>query len=186
VLLRPIACSVKCLFRRANLFQTFTHRYNRGIQRTLTAQDRPDQLRGRCASRPSPVTHSCGGRQVFGLHLSMDGTLFQGIKVESIMNRLAQDVSIDFLSRVLVDVQLDSSRVLHDIISDYHRNLLDVIYMKDTANRSKFNLITAYAIHPKKRASDFSDRGKLENELKQVGITAASPPSPMTITVGYL
>jgi hypothetical protein len=29
------------------------------------------------------------------------------------MNRTAEDVSVDFLSRVLVDVQLDSSKVLH-------------------------------------------------------------------------
>ena len=102
----------------------------------------------------------------------MDGTLLQGIKVEAIMNRLAQDVSIDFLSRVLVDVQIDSSKVLHDIISGYHRNLLDVIYMRDAANRAKFNLITAHAIHPKKRhASEYADRGKLENELKQVSFS---------------
>jgi hypothetical protein len=105
----------------------------------------------------------------------MDGTLFQGIKVEAIMNRTAQDTSIDFLSRVLVDVQLDSSRVLHDIISAYHRNLLDVIYMKDAANRAKFSLITAHAIHPKKwHAREYADRGMLENELKQVSYSAAS------------
>jgi hypothetical protein len=133
-----------------------------------------------CGSTPHSA-HNCddGGWQVFGLHLSMDGTLLQGIKVEAIMNRLAQDVSIDFLSRVLVDVQIDSSRVLHDIISDYHRNLLDVIYMKDAANRAKFNVIIAHAIHPKKKcALEYADRGQLENELKQVRKPYAPPQHP--------
>ena len=36
----------------------------------------------------------------------------QGARIEAIMNRTAEDVSVDFLSRVLVDVQLDSSKVL--------------------------------------------------------------------------
>ena len=35
----------------------------------------------------------------------------QGARIEAIMNRTAEDVSVDFLSRVLVDVQLDSSKV---------------------------------------------------------------------------
>ena len=36
----------------------------------------------------------------------------QGARIEAIMNRTAEDVSVDFLSRVLVDVQLDSSKVV--------------------------------------------------------------------------
>ncbi len=46
------------------------------------------------------------------------------------MNRTAEDVSLDFLARVLVDVQLDSSGVLHDLLSTYHSDLLDVMYMQ--------------------------------------------------------
>ncbi len=39
---------------------------------------------------------------------------------------------------------------------------------QDAANRSKFNLILAHQIHPKKaNARGYADRGQFENELKQ-------------------
>ncbi len=43
---------------------------------------------------------------------------------------------------------------------------------QDAANRSKFNLILAQQIHPKKtHARSYADRGQFENELKQVNYT---------------
>ena len=63
----------------------------------------------------------------FGLHINVDGTVFYGIKVESIKNRTAEKISIDALSRVLVDVQLDSSKILDDVLTTYQRSLLEVV-----------------------------------------------------------
>ncbi len=36
----------------------------------------------------------------------------------------------------------DSSQIINDVLSMYQRSLLDMLFMKDADNRSKFNLIT--------------------------------------------
>jgi len=104
----------------------------------------------------------------FGVHMNMDGTVFNGLKVESIMDRMANNISIDLLARVLVDVQLDSSKILDDLLSGYQRGLLDMIFLGDAASRTKYNVIVADAVHPKLPARSYLDRGVFENELKQI------------------
>jgi len=104
----------------------------------------------------------------FGLHVNVDGTVFYGIKVEAIKNSRAEKISIDALSRVLVDVQLDSSKILDDLLTGYQRSLLDVMFLGDAAQRSKYSMLVADAILPKLPAQSYIDRGPNENELKQV------------------
>eukprot|EP00961_Rhodomonas_salina_P239558 3236289-Rhodomonas_salina.1 len=53
----------------------------------------------------------------FGMHLNVDGTVLNGVKLEAVMDRTADNVSLDLLSRVLVDVQLDSSRIMDDLLT---------------------------------------------------------------------
>ena len=43
----------------------------------------------------------------------------------------------------------DSSQIINDVLSGYQRSLLDMIFMKDADNRSKFNVITSDSITPK-------------------------------------
>ena len=106
--------------------------------------------------------------EAFGVHMNMDGTVFNGLKIEAIMDRMANNVSIDLLARVLVDVQLDSSKILDDLLSGYQRGLLDMIFLGDASNRNKYNVVVSDAIHPKLPAKKYLDRGVFENELKQV------------------
>lgn len=40
----------------------------------------------------------------FGLHINVDGSVMYGIYVEAIMHRKDDDISLDLLSRMLVDV----------------------------------------------------------------------------------
>ncbi len=51
------------------------------------------------------------------MHLNMDGTVMTGMKLEAIMNRLSNNISVDFLARLLVDVTLDSSKILDDLFT---------------------------------------------------------------------
>jgi hypothetical protein len=104
----------------------------------------------------------------FGMHLNVDGTIMYGMKVEAIMERKADDVSLDMLARLLVDVQSDSSKIINDLISVYQRSLLHMIFNGDEFNRCKYNLLTCEAIDPKLNAEEYMDRGDNENELKQV------------------
>mgnify|MGYP004413778995 CR=1 FL=1 len=86
----------------------------------------------------------------FGMHFNASGLLFNGMKVEAIGDRLADNVSIDMLCRVLVDLQLDSSRIADDLLSWYQRNLLDMMFLGDAANRNTHThicvCIHAYAV----------------------------------------
>jgi WD repeat-containing protein 35 len=104
----------------------------------------------------------------FGMHLSVDGTIIYGVYVDAILERQHDDISLDHLSRLLVDVHQDSSQIMNDLLSQYQRNLLDMIFMGDTDMRNKFNCIVADTITPKLPAEDYLDKEDNENELKQV------------------
>lgn len=104
----------------------------------------------------------------FGMHLNVDGTILYGIKIEAIMERKKDSISLDHLSRLLVDVHQDSSQIMNDLLSHYQRDLLDMIFMGDKDQRGKFNMIIAEGIEPFLPAEEYMDRQDNENELKQV------------------
>lgn len=104
----------------------------------------------------------------FGMHLNGDGTIVYGMYIDAIMDRPAESICVDHLSRLLVDVDLDSSKIIDDLLSPHQRGLMDMLFMHDATSRSKFNLITAAEILPKLPVREYLDRGEKENELKQV------------------
>lgn len=53
----------------------------------------------------------------FGIHLHKNGTILYGLKIESIMDRVQDRLSIDNLARVLVDIHEDSSKIMDSLIS---------------------------------------------------------------------
>jgi len=53
----------------------------------------------------------------FGMSLNVDGTIVYGVFMDAIMDRLADDVSVDLLARVLVDIHQDSSSIMNDLLS---------------------------------------------------------------------
>ena len=50
----------------------------------------------------------------------------------------------------------------------YQRSLLDVMFLGDAAQRTKYTMMVADSIQPKLPAKSYIDRGPHENELKQV------------------
>jgi hypothetical protein len=107
----------------------------------------------------------------FGMHLNVDGTIIYGVYIDAVVDRKADDISVDHLARLLVDIHQDSSKIMDDLLSQYQRSLLDMIYMGDTMMRAKFNCIIASDVIPadgKMPADDYIDKGDHENELKQV------------------
>ena len=44
----------------------------------------------------------------FGIHTRMDGTIVYGLMIESVMDRILENISLDNLARLLVDVHVDS------------------------------------------------------------------------------
>lgn len=104
----------------------------------------------------------------FGIHLNVDGTIFYGIKVDAILDKRSDRVSVDLLSRLLVDIHQDSSEIMDDLLSSYQTSLLDMVFLGDIANRGKFNMIMADQIDPFIPGLEYMDRDDFENELKQV------------------
>ena len=109
----------------------------------------------------------------FGIHLNVDGTVIYGIKVEAIMERTEESISVDMLSRLLVDVHQDSSQIMNDLLSAYQKSLLDMVFMGDMDQRGKFNMIISEGIEPFCPAIEYMDRQDKENELKQVRKTVS-------------
>ena len=64
--------------------------------------------------------------ETFGVSLNAEGTCFYGMQIEAVMDRIKDAISLDHLSRLLVDVQQDSSAIVDSIISGYQRDLLPV------------------------------------------------------------
>mmetsp|Transcript_29198 Transcript_29198/g.75160 ORF Transcript_29198/g.75160 Transcript_29198/m.75160 type:complete len:696 (-) Transcript_29198:28-2115(-) len=104
----------------------------------------------------------------FGMHLNVDGSVMYGMVVEAIADRQKDNLSLDLLSRLLVDVHQDSSKIMDDLLSEYQRALLNMIFTGDSLNRGKFNIVIAESIEPKLPADEYLDRGDYENELKQI------------------
>lgn len=104
----------------------------------------------------------------FGIHLNVDGTIFYGIRVDAILDKRSDRISVDLLSRLLVDIHQDSSEIMDDLLSSYQNSLLDMVFLGDIANRGKFNMIMADQIDPFMPGLEYMDRGDFENELKQV------------------
>ena len=106
--------------------------------------------------------------ETFGVSVNAEGTCFYGLQVEAVMDRIKDNISLDHLSRLLVDVQQDSSSIVDSIISAYQRELVQLVFLGDAANRNKVNLIIANEITPHLTAEEYMDKGEYENELKQV------------------
>lgn len=106
--------------------------------------------------------------ETFGVSMNADGTIFYGMQIEAVMDRIKDNISLDMLSRLLVDVSLDSSTIVDSLISGYQRKLMNLIYAGNAASRDKVNLIIANEITPHLTAEEYMDKGDYENELKQV------------------
>jgi WD repeat-containing protein 35 len=106
--------------------------------------------------------------ETFGVSLNAEGTCFYGLQVEAVLDRIKDNISLDHLSRLLVDVQQDSSAIVDAIISQYQRELMNLVFLGDAENRNKVNLIIANEITPHLTAEEYMDKGEYENELKQV------------------
>ncbi|GMF20964.1 unnamed protein product [Phytophthora fragariaefolia] len=104
----------------------------------------------------------------FGMHLNGDGSIVYGMEIDATMDRSADFLCVDHLARLLVDVDLDSSKIINDLLSPHQRALLDMLFMGDARSRNKFAMLTASGISPKLPARAYLDRGEKENELKQV------------------
>lgn len=58
-----------------------------------------------------PRVSVCVQVETFGVSINAYGTCFYGLQLEAVMDRVKDAISLDHLSRLLADVQTDSSEV---------------------------------------------------------------------------
>jgi len=104
----------------------------------------------------------------FGIHLRKDGTVVHGLIIESVMDRILENISLDNLARLLVDVHMDSSTILDSLLSDHQRDLLQTVFLGNASRRDKINVIIAERATPQQAADMYMDKDAFENELRQV------------------
>lgn len=104
----------------------------------------------------------------FGIHLSKDGTVVHGLMIESVMDRILENISLDNLARLLVDVHMDSSTILDSLLSDHQKDLLQTVFLGNSSRRDKINVIIAERVSPQQSADMYMDKDAFENELRQV------------------
>ena len=63
------------------------------------------------------------------MHYGVDGKVIYGMKIEAIQDRKCDDICIDMLSRLLVDVHLDSSKITESLISSYQTSLVETAFL---------------------------------------------------------
>jgi len=103
----------------------------------------------------------------FGVHVHFDGSVLYGLVVESIMEALTDGISMDKLSRLLVDVQQDSSFLTFSLTTAYQRVLMDTMSAGCSFNREKFNLVMAESISPRLPAEAYMDGEENQMEIQQ-------------------
>jgi hypothetical protein len=113
-----------------------------------------------------------------GMHINVDGTIVYGQKIEGIGNHCTEDnITLDQLSRLLVDIHEDTSKIMESLLSPVQQNQLEFVFAGDPENRGKYNLIFADKIHPANGldptfdyldVNNYMNRSDNENEVKQI------------------
>ena len=104
----------------------------------------------------------------FGMRFDQNGTSFNSLRVESVSDKVYQDISLDSLSRVMVDITVDSSEVVGSLLSTRQRVWLKTVFGENVNSRQKMQLFIASRIEPKMRAKRYLDGDAMECEIKQV------------------
>jgi WD repeat-containing protein 35 len=104
----------------------------------------------------------------FGVSVRQDGSIMYGLQVESVLDRLYRNISMDHLSRLLVDIIQDSSHVAHNLLSVYQRTMLNVLFSDRPTLRPKYRVIVCEDLEPMLVAEKYMDKEDFENEIKQV------------------
>ncbi|NHJ32897.1 MAG: hypothetical protein FK732_08545 [Asgard group archaeon] len=78
-------------------------------------------------------------------------------------------VSLDLLTRIIVDLTMDTSQMIDSLLTEYQRNLLDLVFMGESARRTKFVLLLAedISVHHD-NPENYLDGEELQIELEQV------------------
>jgi hypothetical protein len=93
--------------------------------------------------------------EFFGINMNANGCVTYGMRIEAIGIHIADKVQLEGISRVFVDMNLDTARVCGDLLSDLQRSLVGAMHGCSVETRKKFHLIVCEQLIPG-HASDVS------------------------------
>ncbi len=78
-------------------------------------------------------------------------------------------VSLDLITRIMVDLTMDTSQMIDSLLTEYQRNLLDLVFMGKSSKRTKIILLLAEDISVRHdNPKDYLDGEDLQNEIEQI------------------
>jgi hypothetical protein len=115
-----------------------------------------------------PEAEGIAQEEEFAVHVSEQGLVVFALDLVEV-NGTANQVSLDMLTRVNVDLIMDSSNILDTLLTHNQIRILDVMYRGKSHNRGKFVMALGEEITPHlNRALDYRDGEDYQNELEQV------------------
>lgn len=97
------------------------------------------------------------------------GRVVYGADLISVEGSQDNWISLDVLTRIIVDLTIDTSLMIDSLLTEYQRNLLDLVFRGDSTKRSKYLLIMAEEISTDiSDPENFFDGEELQNELEQI------------------
>ena len=106
--------------------------------------------------------------EFFGMHMEVSGAILIGMKIEAVEKARAERMPLDLLSRVVVDVINDSSRIIDDLLSEYQRVQMLMLYRGEARSREKYSLFLADSIDPLTKAEAYMNDNQYVAELRQI------------------
>ena len=106
--------------------------------------------------------------EFFGMHMDVSGAILIGMKMEAVEQVRAERMPLDLLSRVVVDVMNDSSRIIDDLLSEYQRVQMLMVYRGGSRSREKYALYLADSIDPLTKAEAYMNDNQYVAELRQI------------------
>ncbi len=75
-----------------------------------------------------------------GIHVNVDGSVLYGVTMEAIGQRSCSSMSLDCISRVLVDLNGDSSLMMDNLLTGTQKDQLEMLFSGQSRARSKFTV----------------------------------------------
>lgn len=97
------------------------------------------------------------------------GRVIYGANIVDVEGTKDDWVSLDLIIRIIVDLTMDTSQMIDSLLTEYQRNLLDLVFMGKSTKRTKIILLLAEDISVRHdNPKDYLDGEDLQNELEQI------------------
>uniref|UniRef100_A0A061SEX3 Uncharacterized protein n=1 Tax=Tetraselmis sp. GSL018 TaxID=582737 RepID=A0A061SEX3_9CHLO len=104
----------------------------------------------------------------FSVHCSESGHILFGGRLDATTGCLEGSISLDVLSRLLIDICIDSSKVLANLFDSHQADMLSCVLLDEPEKRNKYSCVLADSIQRRLDAHSVLEDDSLKNKVKQV------------------